>query len=64
MYFRAFYDSNDNNILDGNECPSDYIAYIVDVNDYEPPSINCPSNVTVSTSTGANTDQEPGDCGL
>ena len=63
MYFRAFYDSNDNNILDGNECPSDYIAYIVDVNDYEPPSINCPSNVTVSTSTGANTDQEPGDCG-
>ncbi len=63
MYFRAFYDSNNNNILDGNECPSDYIAYIVDVNDYDPPAINCPGNITVSTSTGANTDEEPGDCG-
>lgn len=62
MSFRAFYDTNNNNLVDGNECLSDAAIYLVDINDNVAPSITCPANVTVTTSTGTNTDQEPGDC--
>lgn len=50
MRFRAFFDANNNNMLDGNECAGDWIVYTVTVN---PQPINsCPGNITTGNDPG------------
>jgi subtilisin-like proprotein convertase family protein len=43
---RAFYDANDNSLLDAGECTGDWIVYTITVN--PPPVITCPANITVN----------------
>ena len=61
MRFRAFLDSNANNVIDGNECAGDWLEYNVTVNDFIAPTITCPGDVTVDSDGGA--DGLAGDCG-
>src|SRR5205085_9347644 len=46
----AFFDINNNDILDANECANDWIVYTVTVNNA--PTIICPSNQTVNNDPG------------
>ncbi len=41
MKLRTFFDANNNNILDNNECAGDWIVYTVKVNDADPPTAVC-----------------------
>ena len=51
MKFRTFFDINNNNVLDANECANDWIVYTVTVNNA--PTVTCPSDITVNNDEGS-----------
>lgn len=49
MSFRIFFDADNDNLLDIDECANDLVVYTVTV--YGPPVIRCPNNLTISCSS-------------